>query len=1470
MSFSVCFNTNDQSIGPSIFGCRDDFDFTVRFEELFFSLVPSAIFVVFSLWRIIVLTRRPVVVDAPALLTTKLGAIISYASLELALLILVAIESFNVTSMTIASSSLRLFAALSMIGLSFFDHGRSPRPSILLSAYLSLTLLFDVAQVRTYWLSSSTRPEVAYTSIFTAALTIKVLIIVLEARRKSSWVKWDSKEHSPEETSSIYSLGVYFWLNRLFFEGYRKLLKIPDLYPLDKNMTAEQLHSRLARHLNHSDLKGRKYGLIKALSRSLAIPLVLPIPARVALIGFTFCQPFLISGLIDYLAQPVNSTSPNIGYGFIGASLLIYSGIAISTAFHGYFHHRMLYMARGSLVTAIYTKATEAQASEGDENASLTLMSTDVERAQKGFRALHETWANLIEVAIASWLLYRQLGAAFVAPIVIVILCTMGISVLMKFTGPGQRQWMNGVQKRVGLTTNVIANMKNLKISGLASPIADSVQNLRVDELAAGARFQHLILYAAIFAYIPLLGSPFITFAISRRSLDASRLFTSLSYLILMTQPLSQLFQNLPQIAAAVTCLDRIQSFFERGTRQDFRTVSSEPKTGSLKSSQLTPSTGFTDNIPAIMIENGSFGWEISKMVLTDINIVIAKSSLTMVVGPVASGKTSFCKALLGEMPYCEGKVTLSESFSRVGYCDQTPFLSNASIRDNIVGYSPFDPDRYAEVITATMLGIDFRSLLKSDKTKIGSNGITLSGGQKQRVSLARTLYLQSDLLIFDDVFSGLDADTEDQVFQRVFGPSGILRQRKAVVILCTHSIRHLPTANHIIALSTDGTVVEQGNFADLLANQSYVYGLEIKPLAASDDVYTATVEPNSDAFLDNPNILERATTLASLPEAGTNARQRGDNTVYMIYFKSMGLVLVACIFFSGACFGFFYNFPTVWLTYWAEDATRPIPFHPSRYYLGIYAMLQILSLLSLGALGFLIFVASVRRSGTSLHQKALTTLFHAPLRFITATDQGVIINLFSQDLNLIDTELPNGFLNTIYAVAIALGQAAVIATSSPYLVIAYPFLVALLYVIQKFYLRTSRQLRLLDLEAKSPLYTHFLDTTKGIVTLRAFGFVEKDREKNIHLLDTSQRPAYLLTMIQQWLTLVLNFVVALIAVILITLATQLRSNSGFTGASLVTLMGFGEMLSAIVVFYTLLETSIGAITRLKSFDETVKTEDRDEEDIIPPDEWPQRGEIILNGVSASYSNEEEGEEPNLALKQIHLSIQPGEKVAVCGRTGSGKSSLIALLLKLLEPSTQTPDAVYIDNTALRRIDRSTLRRRLICIPQDAVFLPDGSTFQENLDPFRVAAPEDARSVLEAVGLWPFVAERGGLGTGMTASTLSQGQRQLFSLARAVLRRRVRARSLGLGGGGSEGGVLLLDEVSSGVDRATEKAMQEVIRTEFREYTVLAVSHHLDMIMDFDRVVVMDNGEVVEVGKPAVLADDPRTRFGELYSVGGK
>ncbi|KAH2461228.1 hypothetical protein KXV71_005482 [Aspergillus fumigatus] len=1251
--------------------------------------------------------------------------------------------------------------------------------------------------------------------------------------------------------------------------------------------------------MDYTKLKGDKFGLLKVPVRTLWVQLLLPIPPRAALIAFYICQPLFIESLVMYLSH--SDPDPNVGYGLIGAAIIIYAGIGISYALYWYCHHRLRTMVRSILVTETFKTATRVRLGAGDDSAALTLMSTDMERIRMGLRFMHETWASIIQAGLAAWMLYGQLGVVFVAPVGVVVTCFVGLGILINFTGDSQRSWMCGVQKRVGLTATVIASMKWLKISGLTGPVAEYVQQLRVDELAAGARYRRIMIIAAVFAFMPQLISPPLTFAFAQNPLNASTMFTSLSFLTLLTQPLSQLFQSIPELVSGLACLGRFQAFLELEPRRDYRQPLVEAQSCSMEKSSKQLNLKSTD---CVVIRDANFGWKADKFVLNNINTQIPAASLTMVIGPVGSGKSTFCKALLSKIPFSQGSVVMSTPPRHVGFCEKTAFLWNGTIRENIVGFTPFDRERYDQVIEATSLRFDLATLLQGDQTNIGSGGVALSGGQKQRLSHARALYLPSDFLILDDVFSGLDADTEEQVFRQVFGPDGLLRRRGSTVVLCTHSVRHLPTADYIMALE-NGSIAEQGTFVHLPTRAGYVQRLEVGLKPEGEDT-NADDEPGPCPKLFegqtrtgkklDPAITVNSTqssTLNASAEAG--ARQVGDATVYKVYIKSMGWFVAACSLFFAALWGLFTNYPTIWLTYWS-DATESIhPAHPNSYYAGIYALLQICAIIALLLLGITLFIVSVKKAGANLHQQALSTLICAPLSFFTNTDTGVVTNLFSQDLNLIDTELPEATLNTLFCIFQSIGQAAVMLTSSVYLAISYPILGGLLYFVQKYYVRTSRQLRLLDLEAKSPLYTHFLDTLKGIVTLRAFGFIPNDIHKNTRLVDSSQRAAYLL-MIQEWLNLVLNLVVMVIAAVLTTLAVRLHSNSAFAGASLYSLMTFGESLSGIVISYTRLETSIGAIARLETFNEAGTPEDRDgpgEEDIVPDTNWPDRGLVKLCNVSAQYksttvSNTDSESDSNsvvhgaakppLALKNITLTIHPGEKVAICGRTGSGKSSFLALLLKLLDPLPSTSNnhnhepPVLIDNIPLHRIHRATLRQRLIAVPQDPVFLPDGTSFRANLDPTNTATPEECQRVLEAVQLWGFIQEQAeGLHAPIRAGTLSAGQRQLFSLGRAMLRAIIRLRSTSSSykeGSDSQdqGGILLLDEVGSSVDRETERVMQEIIRAEFRHYTIIAVSHRLEMIMDFDRLVVMDRGEVVEVGNPAALKERAGSRFGELVA----
>ncbi|KAF4345669.1 multidrug resistance [Fusarium beomiforme] len=1443
---STCLN--DDSLGPSVLGCRGDFDFTQKFERIFLSIIPTVVFIAAAVAWIAVLLQRDRIVGGIILQSTKIAFLAVYAIIQLAILILIAVRAPGIVhGLSLAGSSLVFIAAFLAVFVSYFEHACARRPSTLLNVYIFLTLLFDIVQTRTAWLAlqQDIQPR-----LFTASVVVKAVVLCLETIPKTKWIHWNADEHSPEESSGVFSIGAFAWLNQLFMRGYRGVLAIDDLYPLDENMASSRLYHRLSKRLRlHRYGQEPKSGLLKDLTRTLIGPFLLPIAPRAALIAFKFCQPFFIDSTLDYLQMSESPTTKNMGYGLIGAAFLIYAGIGLSSAFYGYYKEKAIYMIRGCLVAAIYQKTTQMKVTAADDSASLTLMSADVERIITGAGSVHNIWANTIEVAVGCWLLYGKIGLAFLSPVVIIAVCALLLSWLVSFVGKRQSEWMARIQNRVGLTANAISQMKLYKISGIAGPVADLIQTLRVGEIKIGNRFRWLLITAAVLGFTPICISPVVTFAFTSKALTVNTLFTSLSYILLFTTPVIGLFQSLPGIFSALICMARVQRFLAADPRNDFRVH---------KSTSVTEKTSASSDEVAFSVENGGFGWGGEKLTLRQVNASIPSHKLTIVVGEVASGKTTFCKALLGELPVSSGTIKTHIPSHRIGYCEQTPFLYNASFRENIVGHCAFDQAKYDEIVEATMLTPDVALLPQSHDTKIGSNGIMLSGGQKQRLSVARALYSEATLMIFDDILSGLDLNTESELFRRVFGPGGITRRRNVTVVICTHSVKNLPLADHIIALG-NGTVIEEGGFLELMENRKYVHSLGIKHRdtdSSSDDETPMTKITAASAPTTIPPQDAQA--------AEDMARQQGDVSIYKHYFKSVGFWPVVIVAVSGMLCGVCNSLSSVWVKFWAENSFD----RSFTFYIGIYALLQVGYMVFLFFNGSTTLISMTRSAGTELHQRAILTVISAPLRFFSKTDTGIVTNLFSQDMTLLDSELPLALTNFSLDCSNALGSAVVVASASPYLAIGYPFLMGMLYFIQKFYLRTSRQIRLLDLEAKSPLYTHFTDTIKGVATIRAFGWEPYDIAYSNKLLDTSQRPAYLLAMIQQWLGTLLHFIVTGTAVLLVALATQLRTNAGLTGASLISLLTFSETLSNLITSYTSLETSLGAVSRLRSFSETVETENKPGEVIEPPETWPHSGSIHINNVSASYdspSNEEDEAASSLALRHLELDILPSQKVAICGRTGSGKSTMILLLLRLIDPLPSCSSNMKIDDIYLHQIDRATLRKRIICIPQDAVFLPDGSSVKANIDPYNAATDAECFNVLNTVRLSGFVQDKGSLNAGMSADDLSAGQKQLFSLGRAILRRRVRDR---LAGSEKQGGLLLLDEVSSSVDKVTDRAMQEIIREEFESYTIIMVSHRLEMVMDFfDRVIVLDRGTVVECGGPRELVQTPGSRFGDLWAV---
>ncbi|KAK7423467.1 hypothetical protein QQZ08_009036 [Neonectria magnoliae] len=992
----------------------------------------------------------------------------------------------------------------------------------------------------------------------------------------------------------------------------------------------------------------------------------------------------------------------------------------------------------------------------------------------------------------------------------------------------------------------MIGHIKSIKMSGLSQMLSNTIANLRVEEIKASRPFRVVSSITSSIAQVPLLLSPVAAFAMfqgvaatSDKTLDATRLFSALSLIILLAQPLFWMFEVVFDMSAAFGAFERIEKFLVQSSRREYRHVRSAavPETGhehDADSIELQVLRNNPDSSPLVMIsedfaidvQGTNFAWSDERAVLQDITFTVKRNQFVLLLGPVASGKSTLLKGLLGEAPSTTGRISLASG--RISWCDQSPWLLNKSIRENIIGYSPYDASLYHLVVKSCDLEKDIKQLSDGDMTVVGSKGLALSGGQKQRVALARAVYSRPAVALFDDVFSGLDNHTAQRIFKNLFHSNGLLRKWGTTIIVATQSTSFLSSADLIIYLKGDGSLSEQGTFEHLRSSGGGVQTLiqEVSHSASSN--HQETVELKEDVDL----IVFNSKTKPSESQEPDKRRQLGDRAVYSYYFGSIGYPFLWTLLALEIVWAFLESFPTVWLKFWTDTNSDGEDQHTG-YYVSVYATLQVIGVVWFAILIWFVLVIIAARSGISLHQRLLQTVMKAPLSLFTSTDRGSITTRFSQDIGMVDNHLPLGLVVTLASFFGVIAKAGLLAASSYYVAITFPLLFTLYFYLQRGYLRTSRQLRLLDLEEKAPVYTQFLETLGGLATLRAFGWVPATIEANHVLVDRSQRPFYLLIMVQRWLVLVLDMTTAALALLVVGFAVMLRGevDVGLTGVSLVQLIGLSETLNMLIQFWTSIETSIGAVARIKQFAGDAGDENLPGDTREPPTAWPDSGKIQIRDLSASY----EGREEVKALDGITLDIKPGEKIGICGRTGSGKSSLFLALLRLIDPSSGT---ITVDGLSLTSLPRETIRTRFIAITQDQFVLP--GTVGQNINPFHASSKTEMAEALRLVSLWDTIEERGGLEAPFEEDMLSHGQRQLFFLARAVLRNTI-------------GRVVLLDEATSSVDSKTEEIVRRVVETRFREHTVISIAHHLDTIADFDRVVVMEKGRIVEAGKPGDL-----------------
>ncbi|KAH0431618.1 ABC transporter [Colletotrichum camelliae] len=1477
---NVC---HDELFGPAVAteSCRGGFDFTVLFEESVLSIPLSAGFLLIAPIQVARIFKAVSAVRPSRLLSMfKLVSTLVYAGLNLALLVLWASGHGFTTRATLASSVLSLCAALALAVLSQVQHGKSPRPSFIITGYLIISLPLNGARVRTAWLLASDKHLMP--AILTAALAVQVLILVLETKNKRKILAGAYRSFSREATSGLLSRGLFWWLRHLLSDGSRRILAVEDLESINEKLRS----SKLLKKVDHNR---QKHALALATLSAWRLELAKIALPRLCLVALSLAQPFLIHQIVETISAPVSQQTWNQGYGLIGAVALVYTGIPVSstsflppgllliryvchkiaTGFYQHLSFRLMAMVRGGLISLIYEKVVQSPSTQVGDSAAMTLIGTDVERICETWHlAVAESWASVIQLGFAVWLLQMQIGAVCVTPVIVALVATAMSVKAAGFVTARQKVWLEAIQARVNFTAHALGSMRSVKMLGLSNKFESLIQGMRVTELDLSKKFRRLSSFNVCLVNLPSIFSQFFTFATfaiaakvqGNSFVTVSQAVISLSILSILMEPLGKLLVVIPQAYAALGCFQRIQDFLASESWDDKRLPECPLETTSLESHdkpdtiqmpsgynhvemiqrpQSTPKEPLprtTSNSDHVIIHNATVGWQGSSPVIKDMSLRIGQNHhLTVILGPVGCGKSTILKAILGEATIFNGSVWISSK--ELAYCDQSPWVSNGSVRENIVSGADFDAAWYNTVIHACALQVDLLQLSDGDATNVGSKGVSLSGGQKQRLALARALYARKPIAVLDDVLSGLDAATHDIVTTRVFGADGLIRKLGMAAIFATHSVSLCAIADQTIILDDQGQIIQQSSSENIAS---------LAPQLAGDDGSSAS-SGNSP-----PSKGSAGETQGSSTERDDN-RQVGDLSIYLYYFSSLGWL-------SFALFGIFIasnvGFGTLqyaWVTLWAQSSDGS---QASRlgYWLGLYALFGVLTAAGLISAVYYMYVVIVPKSAQSLHLTVLQAVIRAPMSFLAKTDTGVLVNRFSQDMQLVDMALPAALVNASFQLAACFAVAALAIVAVPYFAAVLPFVACALYFLQRFYLRTSRQLRLLDLEAKAPLYSHALESLQGIATIRAYGWTSNHVAKNLALLDRAQKPYYLLLCIQRWLTLVLGLTVAGLAILLTTLGVTLRSrlDAGFLGVALVSMMNLAQSLAALITFWTMLETSLGAISRVKTFSEDTPSEKpREIVDTRIPAGWPSQGSVVIENWSAHYNG-------HPVLRNINISIQAGEKVAICGRTGSGKTSLLLSLLGMVEEST---GKIVLDDVDLASVPKDVTRQKLTCLTQDPFLF--GGSVRQNADPHGEATDADIISALQKVGLWDIFLSKEStdishslessiLDMKMEEDFLSQGQRKLFCLGRALLRKSP---------------VLVLDEPSSGVDASTESCIEAIVESEFATSTVIMATHSLAGVRRFDKIAVLDGGVLLEYGEPEELLARVDGAFANLYAV---
>ncbi|KAK9504177.1 hypothetical protein O3M35_010565 [Rhynocoris fuscipes] len=1247
----------------------------------------------------------------------------------------------------------------------------------------------------------------------------------------------NQKDNHPRKSANPLSVLFFSWLIPIFWRGWKKDLDLEDLYkPLEEhrsNILGDLIESLWDEEVCLSILKKRNPRLFRVIWKIFGTSIILQ-GILVFIVEFILrlSQPFLMGGLIDSFSSKGSITNRD--------TQLYAFGLIATTFFTALFMHlyhinvvhigMKIRLATSSLIYRKVLKLSTTRNNDISTGKIINLLANDAMRFDYAITFLHDLWIGPVQIIIVYYFLWNLIGYSSLVGLGPVIVFMIFHFYFGKTISILRRKTVLKTDDRINYTSEVVKGINVIKMHAWETSVSKFITDLRKKEINIFKKLSYVrgIMNSFAMFHTRLTTTlTILTYVLLGNYISSKKVFVLTSYLNILQNSVATYFpEGISQMSEFLVSVKRIEDYL-LSDENTAKVTSSKPTPQSM---ELNSKNIFNNLMPHIKMVNVCAKWNsnLTDEVLNDFSMEIFPGKVNVISGAVGSGKTAVFHAILGEIEITRGTIDIEGTIS---YCSQEPWIFPGSIRQNILFGSEYEPNKFRKVINACALDQDIRNLKHRDLTFIGGKGVSLSTGQKARINVARCVYREANIYLLDDIFSSVDLNVGKYIYRNCI--KDLLNDK--IIVIISHQIQYFDPDDHVIFIE-QGKVKYEGSKMNLGIAQS-----EASSFSEEGNMNT---EQECELRKRVPSIDGSTTSLERRNSEIMDQRNKNNLALYQSYLKAgygrCILFLIFIMFIMPQVFGSFGDF---WLSFWVDleehnyfknvtikyDDGLP---KPSREIcITIFGSLVGATIIA-SFIRSLIYYSACMKASLNLHKKMLHCVTRAPMQFFNRTPAGSILTRFSKDIGIIDENLPSALHDFLQISLMAIGIIIVVPTTNPWILIPSAVAFIVFYLLRFIYIATSNSLRRLEGSTRSPIITHLTSTLQGLITVRS----SKAQKILVQQFDGHQdihsSTWYIYLSINRAFAMWLDFICVIYNAVITLLFVYVNNNASGAnvGLALTQANGLTGILQWGVRQSAEVDNNMVSVKRILQFTKLEQEPPLHSTGIQVLSSWPSRGSIDFINVNMRYDPK-----GPWVLRDINFSILPSQKVGIVGRTGSGKTSLIAALFRLAD----IEGTIKIDGIDISMLGVHDFRSKITVIPQEP-FLFSGP-LRKCLDHYNDYSDDVLWKALEEVNMKEFVKS---LNNGLNAeiceggSNISVGQRQLLCLARAII---------------NENKIIVLDESTANIDFETDSLIQKTLKTKFSSCTVLTIAHRILTVMDSNLMIVMDSGHVVEIGHPFIL-----------------